>query len=150
MTTPERPPIPFSLLFRRGLVTVGVGLVSTVVLLGMIRGLLGVSSFGPLTLGPVTFMTILAVSAATAVYGAVTRLWPWPDQLFIKLAAIVLVGSFLPLIGILLEDPDATIPAVGGLMLMHVAVAGICIAILTDRYSPIARAIPESEQGPDE
>lgn len=139
MDAPERPPIPLGLLARRGAVAIVLAVACNGLLLGAVTRFELVEPFGALTAPPVVFLTVLTTIAATAVYGAVTRLWPWPDRLFIRLAAVVLLASFLPDLGILRADPDATVGAVLVLMSMHVVVAVICIYLLTDRYSPIPR-----------
>lgn len=133
------PPLPYRLLIARGMVALVCALIGTLGLLWTVTTWAVVSPYGPLTYPPVTGVTIMVTIAATAVYGALTRLWPAPDRVFIRVAGIVLVVSWLPDISMLRHDPEATVGAVLVLMLMNVIVAGICVAVLTDRYSPISR-----------
>lgn len=139
MTAPERPPLPIRLLLLRGLAAILLSLGANWLVLWSVWGFEIVEPFGPLTTPPVLGLTALGAIAATAVYGAVTRIWPWPDRLFIRLAGIVLLASFFPDLALLRFDPEATAGAVVVLMWMHVMVAASCVWMLTDRYSPISR-----------
>ena len=137
MAPTETEPIALSTIVIRGVTALllGMGVNATIVWVAL--QLPPVEPFGPLSYGPVLFLTGLGTVAATAVYGLITRVWPTPDDLFVRIAILALLGSFLPTLGILYADPEATVSAVIVLLVMHVTTALICIGLLTDRYSPI-------------
>lgn len=132
--------IPLRTIVGRGIVAVVLSLVVNWTLLFGALAVDLVEPFGALSASPVTFLTVLGVGAATAVYGAVTRLSPSPDWVFVRLAIVALLISFIPDIVVLLYDAEATFGAVVVLMLMHVAVALICVGVLTQRYRPRIRS----------
>ncbi len=129
--------IPLRRLVLRGLLAVVLSLIGTVGLVWAVTDLGLVEAYGPLTVPPVVGLTILVCLAATAVYGAFTRIWPRPDALFFRVAGIVLVVSWFPDLALLRHDPDATVGAVVVLMAMNAIVAGMCMVALTDRFSPV-------------
>ena len=134
-----RPPLALRLLAVRGLVTITVALAGNLGLLVAVQRAPFIDPFGPLSAGPVTLLTVLTATAATAIYGVLTRIWPDPDWLFFRVVVIVLAVSFLPDLAILQEDPDATAGAIAVMMGMNVVVAAASVVLLTDRYSPIRR-----------
>lgn len=116
----------------RGLVVTGFSVIANAVVLVVAGDLLDVApGFDPISWTPVVLLTVLGAIAATAVYGAITRLSANHDQLFTRLAAVVLVLSFVPDVLLLQFDPAATIPGVLVLMIMHVTVAAIAVGTLT-------------------
>lgn len=119
---------------KRGLVAVGASVIVNSLFLWAVRTSAIVEPFGALTFPPVIFLTILGATAATAVYGAMTRISPHPDWVYVRVAAVALLLSFLPDLGVLRFDPEATVGAVIVLMAMHVTVAVICVVVLTDEY----------------
>lgn len=133
MTTP----VALRTLAARGVLAIGLSVLLTVSMLLTVDGFELVEPFGALTIPPVVFLTSLGVLAASAVYGALTRVLRHPDPAFTRLALVALLVSFLPSLIVLRFDEDATVGAVLVLMGMHVVVAIVCILVLTDRYSPI-------------
>lgn len=131
--------IGFRALAIRGLGAIVLALAVNVSVVAVALQLPFIDPFGALSFGPVGFLTVLGSIAATAVYGLCTRIWPRPDELFIKVAILALLASFLPTLGVLYADPEATASAVVVLLLLHVTTAVLCVGMLTDRYSPIGR-----------
>ena len=125
-------------LAKRGALAVGASLLANWLLLGAVLAGNVVEPFDPLSFPPVTFLTAVGAVGATLVYGGLTRLVSNPDRVFLLVAAVVLVLSFVPDVALLEVDPGATVPGVVVLMAMHVTVAVICVASLTDRYSPLS------------
>lgn len=84
--------------------------------------------------GPTIFFTAVGALGAIAVFGAVRRRADRPERLFRRIAAVVLLLSFVPDV-LLLSDgaavPGATPASVGTLMVMHVAVAAVMVWFLT-------------------
>lgn len=136
----DNPLLPYPLLLKRGMLAVFIAVFANSVILLVVTGGSLVQPFGALTAPPVLFLTIFGCIAATAVYGALTRISPYPDRVFTVLAGVVLLLSFIPNLIILAADPTATLGAVMTLMGMHVAVAVICVYSLTDRYSILTRS----------
>lgn len=128
--------IPLRTIAGRGILAVGLTLLVNVTILELVRASGIVEPFGALTVPPVAFLSVLGAIAATAVYGAVTRIYPRPDWIFLRVAAIALLISFIPDVLVLLYDETASLGAVLVLMVMHVTAAGICVIVLTDRYGP--------------
>lgn len=129
-STPALRPI-----ILRGGIATAIAVVANLSLLAVVLVTEAVTPFGALTVPPVAFLTLLAGIAATAVYGAITRLWPHPDRLFARLAAVVLVLSFVPDLIVLRYDETATAGAVLVLMMMHVVTALILLRGLTGDFS---------------
>lgn len=133
----DQTTIPLRWLAMRGIAAILVAVAINTTILSFVERFALVPPFGALTYPPVTFLTILGTIAATSVYGAITRVWPYPDELFLKVAIIVLGASFLPTLGLLQADPEANVGAVLVLLVFHVTTAAVCIWMLTDRYSPL-------------
>ena len=125
-------------LAKRGALAVGASVLANWLLLGAVLTGTIVEPFDALSFPPVTLLTVLGTVGAIFVYGGLTRVVADPDRAFLIVAVAVLVLSFIPDIALLEVDPGATVPGVVVLMLMHVVVAVICVATLTDRYSPLA------------
>jgi hypothetical protein len=89
--------------------------------------------FRPLELPPILLLTVLGVIGATAVYWMLLRRASNPDRTFVRVAAVVLVVSFVPDLGLLSADPAATVLGVLVLMAMHVVAAAVSVAVLTGR-----------------
>lgn len=90
--------------------------------------------FEPLQYGSVTLFSALGAVGATLVYGWLVRRSATPDETFVRVAAVVLLLSFLPDAALLFVDPAATVPAVVVLMAMHVVVAWVCVGVLTREW----------------
>lgn len=128
----ERP-IALGTVARRGAAALALSLLGNWTVRWSVLTTGRVEPFGALGVGPVTFVTIVGTVAATAVYGAFTRISPRPNRLFVRVAAVALPVSFAPDLVVLVYDPGATVGAVGTLMAMHVLVAVVCVVVLTGR-----------------
>lgn len=128
----DGPTVGRSDLIARGAIAVSLSTVANWLLLWVVLATDAVEPFDPLSFPPVTLLTVAGAVGATLVYGALKRWVEQPDRTFIRIAAIVLLLSFVPDIALLELDADATVPAVIILMAMHIVVAAICVAILTD------------------
>ena len=106
-------------------VVVNAALVAVAQALGVAPG------FMALSYPPVAFLSAVGAIGATVVYGLIARRRDDPDPLFVRVAGVVLVLSFLPDVGLLFGDEAATIPGVVVLMLMHVVVAAASVRLLT-------------------
>jgi hypothetical protein len=105
-------------------VLVNVGLVLVAGAVGLAPG------FRPLSVPPVAFLSAVGAVGATGVYWGLTRYRDAADRSFVRLAAVVLVLSFLPDVGLLLNDPAATVAGVVALMVMHAVVAAASVGSL--------------------
>lgn len=101
-------------------------LLSAVLLAGV------VDPFEPLEYTSVIVLTALGVLGATLVYWLLVQWKPNPDQYFVWIAVVVLLVSFIPVIGLLLRDPAATIRGVAVLIAMHSVAAAVSIGLLTE------------------
>ncbi|MFC6864369.1 DUF6069 family protein [Halomicroarcula sp. GCM10025817] len=115
-----------SVLIRTGValvlgVLVNVGIVAAATSLGVAPG------FRPLTVPPVAFLSAVGAVGAVVVYQGFRRYLDRPDHYFVRVAAVVLVLSFLPDVGLLVGDPAATVAGVVVLMVMHVVVAAASV-----------------------
>ena len=146
----NNPLLPFRLLLKRGFLAMVVGVILNMGLLLLVTQANLVMPFGALTAPPVLFLTIFSTVAATVVYGAITRISPYPDRVFIALAGVVLLLSFIPNVIMLVADPEATTGAVLTLMGMHVIVAGTCVYLLTDQFSILTRSPERPDEQPND
>jgi uncharacterized membrane protein YoaK (UPF0700 family) len=118
---------------RRGALAAALAGVANAVLV-LAATTLGVApGFRPVALPPVLLFTVLGVAGATAVYWLLHRRTSNPDRTFLRVAAVVLVLSLLPDVGLLSADPAATVPGVVVLMAMHVVAAAVSVVVLTGR-----------------
>lgn len=124
-TTPQHSVGP-SVSVRAG-VAIGLSvLVNMAIVLG--ANSLGVApGFRPLSIPPVVFLSTVGAAGAVVVYQGFRRYVDRRDHYFVRAAAVVLVLSFLPDIGLLVGDPAATVAGVAVLMLMHVVVAAASV-----------------------
>lgn len=121
-------PVGLGTVAKRGAVAVVLSIVANAIVLFLARDVLTVApGFDPIDWTPVVLFTTIGAIAATAVYGATTRLSAIPDRRFTQIAAVALLLSFVPDVGLLLVDPAATLPGVLVLMFMHVVVAVVCV-----------------------
>ena len=102
-------------------VLVNVGIVAAATSLGVAPG------FRPLTVPPVVFLSAVGAVGAVVVYQGFRRYLDRPEYYFVRVAAVVLVLSFLPDVGLLVGDPAATVAGVVVLMVMHVVVAAASV-----------------------
>lgn len=116
----------------RGVAAIFLALLVNVTLLTIVLQGGVVPRFRPLDYTSVVTLTTLGVLGATVVYWLLVQWKPEPDRLFAWIAGILLVVSFLPDIGLLYIDPQATVPGVLVLMGMHVIAAIVAVGMLTD------------------
>lgn len=86
--------------------------------------------FEPFEVPSVAFLSAAGAVGAVVVYALLRRYADRPDRTFARVAAVVLVLSFVPDVLLLSRDPAATVPGVLVLMLMHVVVAAVCVGLL--------------------
>ena len=96
------------------------------------RALLSVPpEFMPLNSPAPIFLTLFGMLGAVIAFALIGRASKRPVRTFTIVAAIVLVLSFLPDIGLLASGaPGATLPGILVLMLMHVIAASIAVWVL--------------------
>jgi hypothetical protein len=124
-TTTPSPSVPV----RGGLAVVlavlaNVGLVLGVDALGIAPG------FRALTIPPVAFLSAVGAGGATVVYWLLGRYVSDADRTFVRVAAGVLLLSFVPDVALLAIDPAATPLAVVVLVAMHVVVAAVSVGVI--------------------
>lgn len=121
--------LPRSLALRGGLAVVLSAVVNALV--AQIAGSLGVApGFEHLGLARVAVFSAAGAVGATVVYAGLVRYVERPERTFTRVAVAVLVLSFLPDVGLLSSVPEATVPGVVTLMLMHVVVAVVAVGLL--------------------
>lgn len=76
--------------------------------------------------------TLLGMGGATVVFGVLTRRSTTPDWTFVRVAAVVLVLSFLPDIGLALTADSVTTSEAVGLMALHVSTAIVAVLALPE------------------
>lgn len=113
------------------------GAVAVVLSVGVNLGLLQAGTtlgiapeFQALSVPPVAFLSVFGASCATAVYWLLDRYARRPRRTFLRVAMMVLALSFLPSIALHLIDPNATVPGVAVLLIMHVTVAAASVGPL--------------------
>lgn len=125
-------------LWPRGLMAVGGAVLATTAVRWLAVTSLDISpEFLPLGgPAPVIIFTLVAGAVAVGVYGVVRRTAKRPDRLFRRIAAVVLVVSFLPDLWLLSEGAadiyaGATPAGVAVLMVLHVVAAAVIVPVLT-------------------
>ena len=64
-------------------------------------------------------------------YAVIQRFFRDPDRVYIRLAIVALVLSWIPDVALLfINEPGATVPAVASLMVMHAVAAGVVVTLL--------------------
>ncbi|WP_227355932.1 DUF6069 family protein [Haladaptatus salinisoli] len=86
--------------------------------------------FAPLGWGPVINTTVAGVLGATVVYGLLTRISKYPDRGFLRIALVVLLLSFIPLIVPPAFLAAAPWPVLGTLAVMHVTTTVTAVSFL--------------------
>lgn len=76
--------------------------------------------------------TLLGMGGATLVYGVLTRRAATPDRTFARVAAVVLLLSFAPDIGLALTADSVTTSEAVGLMALHVPPAIVSVLALPE------------------
>ncbi len=89
------------------------------------------ADFMPLQTPAFIPFTVVGLLGAILVFAIIGRVARRPVRTFVIVAAVVLVLSFLPDIGLLASGaPGATLPGILVLMLLHVVAAVIVVALL--------------------
>jgi hypothetical protein len=118
-----------SLLVRGGLAVV-LATLANVGLVVAVSGLGVAPDFRPLAVPPVAFLSALGAAGATAAYWLANRYAADADRAFVRVAAVVLLLSFVPDVALLVTDPAATPLAAVVLAAMHVVVAAASVWLL--------------------
>ncbi|WP_201287818.1 DUF6069 family protein [Salinirussus salinus] len=126
------PPSDTALASRAAVAAVLAGAVNAALVAGATAAGVG-EGFRAVSYPPVLFLTVVGVVGATLVYALLLRRSRAPRRTFVRVAAAVLVLSFLPDLALLALDPAATVGGVVVLMLMHVVVAAASVGVLTRR-----------------
>jgi hypothetical protein len=114
-----------------GLVAAAVSLATGLMLATIGRAAFTVpAAFGKFAFGTYALLTVLGVAGATATWAAVTRLSSRPKWLITRLVALVTALFLIPDF-LLLGTPGNPAGPVAVLMLMHLAIAVITYAALT-------------------
>ena len=81
--------------------------------------------------GSVAPYTAGGVILAGVVYAVLRRFVPEVDRVYVRLAIVALVLSWIPDVALLfINEPGATVPAVASLMVMHAVAAAIVVTSL--------------------
>lgn len=118
-------------LTRRGLLAVALSVVANAITLAGAQALRIAPEFRALSWSPIIFLTVLGAVGAVVAYWLLRRWTDDPDRTFTLVAGVVLVLSFVPDLLLLAFDEAATVLGVVVLMVLHVAVAAVCVAVLT-------------------
>jgi hypothetical protein len=123
-------------LWRVGLLTIGVSLVTNLTLRVVGIALFHIpSAFAPLGIGPVVFWTVVMAVGAILVFALIGRFSRNPIPLFTIIAFSVYIVAFYPDYLVLSANPPVfpgtSFEAVATLLSMHVVEAIINICILT-------------------
>ncbi len=124
--------VAFGRLWWVGLLTIAIAVVVNILIALLAKGLFTVApTFLPLTIAFVPF-TVIGSLGAIIVFALLGRFARRPISTFRRTVWIVLLVSFIPdlLVGFLRPYPGTTPLEVGTLMLMHLAVAMICLNTL--------------------
>jgi len=124
------PSPPKRAILLRGIVAAVLAVALNAAIVAVARAVGIAPGFEPIAYPPVIFLTVLGVLTATAVFALLTRLVQQPGQTFTRLAAVVLVLSFVPDFLLLRADPAATVLGVVVLMVMHVVAAVVAVGLL--------------------
>lgn len=135
-TAPDRQHVGLGTLAKRGLVAVLVAdVVNAAITFAAITA--GIApNLDPLSYGPVLFFTTIGMVGATLIYGTLDRFVADPDRVFVAVAAVVLVLSWIPDATAVPSMPGGTTAGAAVLALMHLTAAVVAVVVLTDRYGP--------------
>ena len=114
----------------RGVLAVVFAVLANVILVLGVDALGIAPDFGALTIPPVAFLSALGAGGAAVVYWLLRRYASTADRTFVRVAAGVLLLSFIPDLALLAIDPAATPLAVVVLMAMHAVVAAVSVGLL--------------------
>jgi hypothetical protein len=134
MSASRRRPIDARTLARRGAGTLAIALAVNFALgwVALSQDLVESTEF--FEYPAIAVWTLLGVGGATVVYGILTRRSATPDRTFVRVAAVVLVLSFLPDIGLALTADSVTTSEAIGLMALHVPPAIVAVLALPETY----------------
>lgn len=107
-----------------------LSVIANAVVLVIVQALEIAPEFQALTFPPVLFLSGVGAVGAVAVYWVLDRRVDHPPRTLRRIAAAVLVVSFVPDLALLAVDEAATVPGVVVLMLMHVVVAAVAVGVL--------------------
>ena len=131
MTTEGPTAVDRSVLARRGVVALVLGVLVNLALAFVLLELDVPRSTEFFQYGPIVFWTTLGVFGATVVYYFVTQRSRTPNRTFARIALGVLVLSFLPDVALAVFVDAVTTSEAVALMSLHVPPAAICIVTLT-------------------
>jgi hypothetical protein len=77
--------------------------------------------------------TLIGIGGATAVYALLARRSTTPDRTFVRVAAAVLLLSFVPDMALALTAESVTASEAIGLMILHLPPAIVAVIILPER-----------------
>lgn len=134
MSTTRRRPIDIQTLAGRGAGALAIALVVNLALgwVALSQDLVESTEF--FQYPAIVVWTLLGMGGATIVYGVLTRRFTRPDQTFLRVAAAVLVLSFVPDIGLALTAESVTTSEALGLMVLHVPPAIVAVLALPETF----------------
>jgi hypothetical protein len=114
----------------RGAVAVVLAVAANVAVVFAADALSVAPDFQAISVPPVAFLSAVGAAGATVVYWLLARSTDDRDAAFVRVAAVVLVLSFVPDVALLAVDDAATVAGVLVLMAMHVVVAAVSVGVL--------------------
>ncbi len=137
MSTGHRRPDPTRTLVTRGAGALAIALIVNLALgwIALSQDLVASTEF--FRYPAIVVWTLLGMGGATVVYGVLTRRSATPARTFVRVAAVVLVLSFVPDIGLGLAAGSVTTSEAIGLMALHVPPA--IVAVLALPETPLGR-----------
>jgi hypothetical protein len=95
------------------------------------RGAFAVSPAFPPFQGSVALYTAGGIVLAAVVYAVLRRFVRDADRVYVRLAVVTLVLSWIPDVALLfINEPGVSVPAVASLMVMHAVAAAIVVTLL--------------------
>jgi succinate dehydrogenase hydrophobic anchor subunit len=132
MSTTRQSPIDSRTLAGRGVGALGIALAVNFALAFVALGQNLVASTQFFQYPAIAVWTLLGMAGATVVFGVLTRRSATPDWTFVRVAAVVLVLSFLPDIGLALTADSVRTSEAVGLMALHVSTAIVAVLALPE------------------
>ena len=118
----------------RGIVALVLGLVANFVIVQAVFTFDLTGTTEHIEFWSTTILTTIGVTGATVVYALIAWRSARPNWLFVRVAVVAFLLSFLPNIGLILSDGPAT-DEVFVLMSMHIPPTVTCVGSLTGRLS---------------
>ncbi|WP_138007733.1 DUF6069 family protein [Halalkalirubrum salinum] len=133
MSISNHTPVPIGTLVTRGLGALVIALLINFVLgwIALSQDLIGSTAF--FRYPAIAVWTSLGIGGATVVYGLLSQRVATPDRTFVRVAAAVLVLSFIPDIALLFASESVTTSEAIGLMALHVPPAIVAVLTLPER-----------------